>query len=57
MTLKIRWHVKSLMIDSSMKAKQPPYEDASHITDSLRLPESARVNYLLELIQGVTGYG
>ena len=45
------------MIDSSMKAKQPPYEDASHITDSLRLPESARVNYLLELIQGVTGYG
>jgi hypothetical protein len=56
-TLKIRWHVKSLMIDSFMKANQPINEDASHIADLLRFPELARVNHLLELIQGVTGYG
>lgn len=40
-----------------MKANQPINKNASHIADLLRFPESARVNHLLELIQGVTGDG
>jgi hypothetical protein len=45
------------MIDSSMEANKPFTIDASHMADLFRLPESAQVNHLFELIQGVTGYG
>ena len=55
--LEVRWHARTLMIDSSMKANQPFSEVAPYIAVLLRLPQSARVNQLLELIQGVTGYG